>query len=132
MKAVILAGGLRTRISRKPTSVQPMIKIGDKPILWDILKIYSQHGINDFVICCGYKGYLIKVHRQLLSARTCQISLTKNRMEVHQRHAITGGRLKRIANYLTNDDVFLTYGDGVVDIDMAALVAFHHRLCSPL
>ncbi|MTV19116.1 MULTISPECIES: glucose-1-phosphate cytidylyltransferase [Bradyrhizobium] len=145
MKAVILAGGLGTGISeetdRRP---KPMIEIGGKPILWHILKIYSHHGINDFVICCGYKGYLIKeyVANYFLHVSDVTFDMTRNRMEVHQHHAepwkvtlvdtgettMTGGRLKRVANYLTDDDAFcLTYGDGVGDIDITALIAFHRR-----
>ncbi|NLS75363.1 glucose-1-phosphate cytidylyltransferase [Bradyrhizobium brasilense] len=144
MKAVILAGGLGTRISEEThLRPKPMIEIGGKPILWHILKIYSHYGINDFVICCGYKGYLIKEYfaNYFLHVSDVTFDMTNNGMDVHQHHAdpwkvtlvdtgettMTGGRLKRVANYLADDDAFcLTYGDGVGDIDIAALIAFHH------
>ncbi|MCC8964776.1 glucose-1-phosphate cytidylyltransferase [Bradyrhizobium sp. Pear76] len=143
MKAVILAGGLGSRISEEThLRPKPMIEIGGKPILWHILKIYSHYGINDFVICCGYKGYLIKeyIANYFLHVADVTVDMTNNRMEVHQHHAepwkvtlvdtgektMTGGRLKRVANYLTDEDAFcLTYGDGVGDIDITALIAFH-------
>lgn len=145
MKAVILAGGLGTRISEEThLKPKPMIEIGGRPILWHILKIYSHHGINDFIICCGYKGYLIKEYFQnyFLHMSDVTFDMTSNRMEVHQRHAepwkvtlvdtgentMTGGRLKRVASYLANDDAFcFTYGDGVGDIDITALISFHRR-----
>lgn len=143
MKAVILAGGLGTRISEE-TSVRPkpMIEIGGKPILWHILKTYSHHGINDFVICCGYKGYVIKEYfaNYFLHMSDVTFDMSKNTMEVHQRHAepwkvtlvdtgddsMTGGRIKRIANYVKDDEAFcLTYGDGLSDVNITELVAFH-------
>ncbi|TWB87307.1 glucose-1-phosphate cytidylyltransferase [Bradyrhizobium macuxiense] len=145
MKAVILAGGFGSRISEEThLRPKPMIEIGGKPILWHILKIYSHYGINDFVICCGYKGYLIKEYfaNYFLHVSDVTFDMTSNRMEVHQHHAepwkvtlvdtgentMTGGRLKRVANYLTDEDAFcLTYGDGVGDIDITALIAFHRR-----
>ncbi|MDE5458249.1 glucose-1-phosphate cytidylyltransferase [Bradyrhizobium sp. CSA112] len=145
MKAVILAGGLGSRISEEThLRPKPMIEIGGKPILWHILKIYSHYGINDFVICCGYKGYLIKeyIANYFLHVSDVTVDMTKNRMEVHQHHAepwkvtlvdtgektMTGGRLKRVANYLTDEDAFcLTYGDGVGDIDISKSIAFHRR-----
>ncbi|MBT1516416.1 MULTISPECIES: glucose-1-phosphate cytidylyltransferase [unclassified Bradyrhizobium] len=145
MKAVILAGGLGSRISEEThLRPKPMIEIGGKPILWHILKIYSHYGINDFVICCGYKGYLIKeyIANYFLHVSDVTVDMTKNRMQVHQHHAepwkvtlvdtgektMTGGRLKRVANYLTDEDAFcLTYGDGVGDIDISASIAFHRR-----
>ncbi|WGR97914.1 glucose-1-phosphate cytidylyltransferase [Bradyrhizobium sp. ISRA443] len=145
MKAVILAGGFGTRIFEEThLRPKPMIEIGGKPILWHILKIYSHHGINDFIICCGYKGYLIKAYfaNYFLQMSDVTFDMTSNRMEVHQRYAepwkvtlvdtgentMTGGRLKRVADYLTDDDAFcFTYGDGVGDIDITALIAFHRR-----
>lgn len=143
MKAVILAGGLGTRISEETsTRPKPMIEIGGKPILWHIMKSYSHHGINDFVICCGYKGYVIKEYfaNYFLHMSDVTIDMSKNSMEVHQRSAepwrvtlidtgeatMTGGRLKRVANYVKDEESFcLTYGDGVSDIDITALIAFH-------
>ncbi len=143
MKAVILAGGLGTRISEETsTRPKPMIEIGGKPILWHILKTYSHHGINDFVICCGYKGYVIKEYfaNYFLHMSDVTFDMSKNSMEVHQRHAepwrvtlvdtgedtMTGGRVKRIANYVKDDEAFcLTYGDGVGDVNITKLIAFH-------
>ena len=143
MKAVILAGGLGTRISEE-TAVRPkpMIEIGGKPILWHIMKIYSHHGINDFIICCGYKGYVIKEYfaNYFLHMSDVTFDLSKNSMEVHQRNAepwrvtlvdtgedtMTGGRLKRVADYIKDEESFcLTYGDGVGDVNITQLVAFH-------
>jgi len=143
MKAVILAGGLGTRISEE-TSVRPkpMVEIGGKPILWHIMKTYSAHGINEFVICCGYKGYVIKEYfaNYFLHMSDVTFDMEQNKMEVHQRYAepwkvtlvdtgdetMTGGRLKRVANYVKNEEVFcLTYGDGVGDINITELIAFH-------
>ncbi len=145
MKAVILAGGLGTRISEE-TSVRPkpMVEIGGKPILWHIMKIYSAHGINDFVICCGYKGYVIKEYfaNYFLHMSDVTFDMQHNKMEVHQRYAepwrvtlvdtgeetMTGGRLKRVADYVKDDEAFcFTYGDGVSDVDIAELIAFHKR-----
>jgi glucose-1-phosphate cytidylyltransferase len=143
LKAVILAGGLGTRISEEThLKPKPMIEIGGKPILWHILKLYSAHGVNDFVICCGYKGYVIKEYfaNYFLHMSDVTFDMSSNRMEVHQQKAepwrvtlvdtgddtLTGGRLKRVADYVKHDDAFcFTYGDGVSDIDISALVAFH-------
>ncbi len=143
MKAVILAGGLGTRISEE-TSIKPkpMIEIGGKPILWHILKMYSHHGINDFIICCGYKGYVIKEYfaNYFLHMSDITFDMADNRMIVHHQKAepwkvtmvdtgdetMTGGRLKRVANYVKNEELFcLTYGDGVSDVNITHLVAFH-------
>jgi len=143
MKAVILAGGLGTRISEEThLKPKPMIEIGGKPILWHILKMYSAHGVNDFVICCGYKGYVIKEYfaNYFLHMSDVTFDMTSNRMEVHQKNAepwkvtlvdtgdgtLTGGRLKRVEDYLKDDDAFcFTYGDGVSDVDITAEIAFH-------
>ncbi|TAN70541.1 MAG: glucose-1-phosphate cytidylyltransferase [Methylobacter sp.] len=143
MKAVILAGGLGTRISEEThLNPKPMIEIGGKPILWHILKMYSAHGVNDFVICCGYKGYLIKEYfaNYFLHMSDITFDMAHNRMEVHEQKAepwrvtlvdtgedtMTGGRLKRVAEYLKDEESFcFTYGDGVADVDIAASIAFH-------
>ena len=143
MKAVILAGGLGTRISEETdTKPKPMVEIGGKPILWHIMKIYSAHGVNDFVICCGYKGYQIKKYfaNYFLYMSDVTFDMGKNTMEVHQRSAepwrvtlvdtgeatMTGGRIKRVAEHIQGDDAFcLTYGDGVSDVNITALIAFH-------
>ena len=142
MKVVILAGGLGTRISEETsTRPKPMIEIGGKPILWHIMKTYSSHGIHDFVICCGYKGYVIKEYfaNYFLHMSDVTFDMESNKMEVHQRSAepwkvtlvdtgdetMTGGRIKRVANYIGNEDFCCTYGDGVGDIDITRLVAFH-------
>jgi glucose-1-phosphate cytidylyltransferase len=143
MKAVILAGGLGTRFSEE-TSVRPkpMIEIGGRPILWHIMKIYAAHGIHDFVICCGYKGYVIKEYfaNYFLHMSDVTFHMQENRMEVHQRRAepwkvtlvdtgdasMTGGRLLRVREHLKDEEAFcMTYGDGVGDVDITALVAFH-------
>lgn len=143
MKAVILAGGLGTRIAEE-TQVRPkpMIEIGGKPILWHIMKSYGAHGVKEFIICCGYKGYVIKEYFANYFLHTSDVSFTmeNNQMEVHQRFAepwrvtlvdtgeatMTGGRLKRIRNYLGSDDDFcFTYGDGLADIDIGAKIEFH-------
>jgi glucose-1-phosphate cytidylyltransferase len=141
MKAVILAGGLGTRISEESVSrPKPMIEVGGKPILWHIMKMYSSHEINDFVICCGYKGYLIKEYfaNYFLHMSDVTIDMTNNSIEVHDKKAEpwkvtlidtgestqTGGRLKRVADYL-DDDFCMTYGDGVGSVDISALVKFH-------
>ncbi|MDO9406413.1 MAG: glucose-1-phosphate cytidylyltransferase [Polaromonas sp.] len=143
MKAVILAGGLGTRISEEThLKPKPMVEVGGKPILWHILKMYSAHGVNDFVICCGYKGYVIKEYfaNYFLHMSDVTFDMSSNRMEVHQKNAepwkvtlvdtgddtLTGGRLKRVADYVKNEDAFcFTYGDGVSDIDIRASIAFH-------
>ncbi|WP_413193900.1 glucose-1-phosphate cytidylyltransferase [Pararobbsia alpina] len=142
MKAVILAGGLGTRISEE-TAVKPkpMVEIGGRPILWHIMKIYSAHGVNDFVICCGYKGYVIKEYfaNYFLHLSDVTFDMSQNTMEVHQRKAEpwrvtlvdtgdatqTGGRLKRVAPYLGSEDFCMTYGDGVGNIDITKTIAFH-------
>lgn len=143
MKAVILAGGLGTRISEETNiKPKPMIDIGGKPILWHIMKIYGAHGINDFIICCGYKGYLIKEYfaNYFLYMSDVTFDMSHNQMEVHQQYAepwrvtlvdtgeqtMTGGRLKRVREYVAEEDAFcFTYGDGVADIDISAELRFH-------
>jgi len=130
LKAVILAGGLGTRISEEThLKPKPMIEIGGKPILWHIMKSYSAHGINDFVICCGYKGYVIKEYfaNYFLHTSDVTFDIQNNSMEVHQRYAtMTGGRIKRVANYVKDDETFcLTYGDGVSDVNITELIKFH-------
>jgi glucose-1-phosphate cytidylyltransferase len=145
MKAVILAGGLGTRISEEThLKPKPMIEIGGKPILWHIMKMYSHHGIQDFVICCGYKGYLIKEYfaNYFLHMSDVTFDMSKNSMEVHQRNAepwrvtlvdtgddtMTGGRLKRVQSYLTQDSEFcFTYGDGVSNVNIRQLIEFHRK-----
>jgi glucose-1-phosphate cytidylyltransferase len=143
MKAVILAGGLGTRISEETSArPKPMVEIGGRPILWHILKTYSAHGINDFIICCGYKGYIIKEYfaNYFLHMSDVTFDMINNKMEVHQGNAepwkitlvdtgeetMTGGRLKRIAEYVKNEEAFcFTYGDGVSDVNITELIAFH-------
>jgi glucose-1-phosphate cytidylyltransferase len=143
MKAVILAGGLGTRLSEETsTRPKPMVEIGGKPILWHILKMYGHHGVSDFVICCGYKGYVIKEYfaNYFLHTSDVTFDMRSNRMEVHQKRAepwtvtlvdtgdesMTGGRLLRVADYVREEEAFcLTYGDGVSDIDITATLAFH-------
>jgi glucose-1-phosphate cytidylyltransferase len=143
MKAIILAGGLGTRISEETSSrPKPMVEIGGKPILWHIMKTYSAHGINDFIICCGYKGYVIKEYfaNYFLHMSDVTFDMEHNQMEVHQRYAepwkvtlvdtgeetMTGGRLKRVADYVKDEELFcLTYGDGVSDVNITELIAFH-------
>jgi glucose-1-phosphate cytidylyltransferase len=145
MKAVIFAGGLGTRISEEThLRPKPMIEIGGMPILWHIMKIYAHHGINDFIVCCGYKGYLIKEYfaNYFLHMSDVTFDLANNRMEVHQRKAepwrvtlvdtgadtMTGGRLKRVAAYIDEHEPFcLTYGDGVSNVNIKELVAFHRQ-----
>jgi len=143
MKAVILAGGLGTRISEEThLKPKPMIEIGGRSMLWHIMKSYSVHGVNDFVICCGYRGYLIKEYfaNYFLHMSDVTFDMSNNRMEVHQKKAepwrvtlvdtgeetMTGGRLKRVAGYLKDQQAFcFTYGDGVADVNIAASIAFH-------
>jgi glucose-1-phosphate cytidylyltransferase len=143
MKAVILAGGQGTRLSEETsTRPKPMVEIGGRPILWHILKIYSQHGINDFIICCGYKGYLIKEYfaNYFLHMSDVTFDLRANHMEVHQSvaepwhitlvdtgdNAGTGGRLRKVAAYLEGErDFCMTYGDGVSDLNISASIDFH-------
>lgn len=145
MKAVILAGGLGTRISEEShLKPKPMIEVGGRPILWHILKIYSSHGINDFVICCGYKGYIIKEYfaNYFLHMSDVTFDMQLNKMVVHHKKAEpwrvtlvdtgedtqTGGRLKRVARYIQDDEAFcFTYGDGVADVDISAEIAFHRQ-----
>lgn len=142
MKVVLLAGGLGTRISEE-TSVRPkpMVEIGGKPILWHIMKIYAAHGLTDFIVCCGYKGYLIKEYfaNYFLHMSDVTIDLGKNSIEVHQKKAEpwrvtlvdtgettqTGGRLRRVRDYI-DGDFCMTYGDGVGSIDVRELIKFHH------
>jgi glucose-1-phosphate cytidylyltransferase len=145
MKVVILAGGLGTRISEESNlKPKPMIEIGGKPILWHIMKMYSHHGLNDFVICCGYKGYVIKEYfsNYFLHMSDVTFDMTGNKMEIHRQQAepwrvtlvdtgensMTGGRIKRVAEHLEGEDAFcLTYGDGVSDVNIAELVNFHKK-----
>ncbi len=143
MKAVILAGGLGTRLSEETIiKPKPMVEIGGKPILWHIMKCYSAHGINEFVICCGYKGYVIKEYfaNYFLHTSDVTFDMQNNQMEVHNHHGepwkvtlvdtgdntLTGGRLKRVEQYVRNEEMFcFTYGDGVSDVDIGALIDFH-------
>ena len=144
MKAVILAGGLGTRISEEShLRPKPMIEIGGKPIIWHIMKIYSHYGINDFVICLGYKGYVIKEYfaNYFLHMSDVTFDMSENQMHIHNRHAepwrvtlvdtgentATGGRLKRVRDYVGDETFCLTYGDGVADVDLPALIDFHQR-----
>jgi glucose-1-phosphate cytidylyltransferase len=142
MKAVILAGGLGTRLSEE-TSVRPkpMVEVGGKPLLWHIMKIYSAHGINEFVVCLGYKGYMIKEYfaNYVLHVSDVTFDMRNNRMEVHQNSTEpwqvtlvdtgettqTGGRIKRIRNYISDEDFCCTYGDGVANVDITRLIEFH-------
>lgn len=144
MKAVILAGGLGTRISEEShLKPKPMIDIGGKPILWHIMKIYAHYGINDFIICLGYKGYVIKEYfaNYFLHMSDVTFDMTQNQMQVHHHHAepwrvtlidtgqdtATGGRLKRVRDYIGNETFCFTYGDGVSNVDIAALIKFHQK-----
>lgn len=144
MKAVILAGGLGTRISEETLfKPKPMIEIGGKPMLWHIMKIYSAHGIDEFIICCGHMGYVIKEYfaNYFLHMSNVTFDMKNNRMEVHQNHAepwkvtlvdtgedsMTGGRLKRVRSYLNGEDFCFTYGDGVSNVDVEATIAFHRE-----
>ncbi|MDO9141393.1 MAG: glucose-1-phosphate cytidylyltransferase [Methylobacter sp.] len=144
MKAIILAGGLGSRLSEE-TSIRPkpMIEIGGKPILWHIMKTYSAHGIHDFVICCGYKGYVIKEYfaNYFLHMSDVTFDMRHNKMEVHQQHAepwrvtlvdtgddtMTGGRIKRVADYVKGEDFCCTYGDGIGDVNITQLIEFHRK-----
>lgn len=142
MKAVILAGGRGTRLSEETIlRPKPMVEIGGKPILWHIMKIYSTYGINDFIVCCGYKGYMIKEYFANYYLHTSDITfdVANHNMEMHQNHSepwrvtlvdtgddtATGGRLKRVRPYLGEEDFCFTYGDGVSDVDIGELIAFH-------
>lgn len=145
MKAVILAGGLGTRISEEShLKPKPMIEVGGKPILWHIMKIYSSHGVNDFIVCLGYKGYIIKEYfsNYFLHMSNVTFDMRENKMEIHQKfvepwsvtlvdtgeHTMTGGRLKRVQNYIDGETFCLTYGDGVSDIDITNLVNHHKSM----
>jgi glucose-1-phosphate cytidylyltransferase len=143
MKAVILAGGLGTRLSEEThLKPKPMIEVGNRPIIWHIMKSYSTYGVNDFVICCGYRGYLIKEYfaNYMLHMSDVTFDLAKNEMQVHRHdaepwrvtlvdtgdHTMTGGRIKRIWNYICEDSEFcLTYGDGVSDLNITDLISMH-------
>lgn len=145
MKAVILAGGFGTRLSEESNlRPKPMVEIGGKPILWHIMKLYSAHGVNDFVVCCGYKGYMIKEYfaNYFLHMSDVTFDMSRNEMQVHEGHAepwrvtlvdtgedtLTGGRLKRVAAYIKDEDAFcLTYGDGLADVDITREIAFHRE-----
>ena len=144
MKAVILAGGLGTRISEETyLKPKPMVEIGGKPILWHIMKIYSHYGINEFIICLGYKGYIIKEYfaNYFLHMSDVTFDMSNNSMEVHQQHtepwkvtlvdtgseSMTGGRLKRVAPFLNNKPFCFTYGDGVSDVNLHKLIAHHNQ-----
>ena len=143
MKVVILAGGLGTRISEEThLKPKPMIEIGGRPILWHIMKIYSEHGVHDFIICCGYKGYLIKEYfaNYFLHMSDVTFDMKNNRVEVHHQkvepwrvtlidtgdNTLTGGRLKRVASYIQDEEAFcFTYGDGLADVNISEQVSFH-------
>ena len=144
MKVVILAGGLGSRLSEETDNrPKPMIEIGGKPILWHIMKIYSAHGLNDFIICCGYKGFMIKEYfaHYFLHMSDVTFDMQKNCMEVHHKkvepwkvtlvdtglNTQTGGRLKRVAEYLDDEEFCFTYGDGVSDVDITKLIEFHRN-----
>ncbi|MDK3157467.1 glucose-1-phosphate cytidylyltransferase [Kamptonema cortianum] len=144
MKAVILAGGYGTRISEEThLKPKPMVAIGGRPIIWHIMKIYSAYNINEFIICCGYKGYIIKEYfaNYFLHMSDVTFDMKSNRMEVHQKHAepwrvtlvdtgedsMTGGRLKRVQKYVDNETFCFTYGDGVSSVNIAELVKYHHQ-----
>lgn len=144
MKAVILAGGYGTRISEESTiKPKPMVEIGNKPILWHIMKVYSAYGLNDFIICCGYKGYMIKEYfaNYFLHMSDVTFDIKNNRLEVHENSAepwrvtvidtgdgtMTGGRLRRVKNYIGNETFCFTYGDGVGNIDIERLINFHYE-----
>lgn len=146
MKAVILAGGLGTRISEEThLKPKPMIEIGGRPILWHIMKLYSAHGINDFIVCCGYKGFLIKEYfaNYFLHTSDVTFDIVKNEMRVHRQQTteswqvtlvdtgddtLTGGRLKRVADHLKGESAFcFTYGDGLSDVNISGEIAFHHQ-----
>ena len=144
MKAVILAGGFGTRISEETTlRPKPMVEIGGKPLLWHIMKVYSAHGVNEFVICCGYKGYVIKEYfsNYFLHSSDVTFRMQDNSMSVHHNHAepwtvtlvdtgentMTGGRLKRVRDYVNDEEAFcFTYGDGISNVDITELIKFHN------
>ncbi len=144
MKVVILAGGYGTRLSEETgVKPKPMVEIGERPILWHIMKIYSTYGINDFIICCGYKGHVIKQYFASYFLYMCDVTfdLRNNRMEIHQNDVepwrvtlvdtgektMTGGRLKRVREYVGDETFCFTYGDGLSDVDIADLIAFHRQ-----
>jgi glucose-1-phosphate cytidylyltransferase len=144
VKAVLLAGGLGTRISEESVlKPKPMIEIGGKPILWHIMKMYAAHGVNDFIICCGYKGYVIKEYfaNYFIHNSDITFDVKNNKMEIHQNTAepwkvtvvdtgeetMTGGRLKRVAKYLGDEDFCFTYGDGVSDVNIRESIEFHRK-----
>lgn len=144
MKAVILAGGLGTRLSEETTvKPKPMVEIGGMPILWHIMKIYSHHGIDDFIICCGYKGHIIKEFfaNYLVKTASITVDMVNNTLEVHNRpsetwrvtladtgeNTLTGGRLKRVREFIGDETFCFTYGDGVSDVNISELVAFHQQ-----
>lgn len=144
MKVLILAGGLGTRLSEETTvKPKPMVEIGERPIIWHIMKIYSQYGFNDFIILCGYKGYVIKEYfaNYLMHRSDVTIDVASNSMTYHKNHAepwkitlvdtgqdtLTGGRIKRVRDYVGNEPFLLTYGDGVSDINIDELIAFHKK-----
>jgi glucose-1-phosphate cytidylyltransferase len=144
MKAVILAGGLGTRIAEESgVRPKPMIEVGGKPLLWHIMKMYSAHGVNDFVVCCGYKGYMVKEYfaNYFLHMSDVTFDMSTNEMRIHERFAepwrvtlvdtgeetMTGGRLKRVGQYLTDEHFCMTYGDGVSDVNISKLIEFHRH-----
>jgi glucose-1-phosphate cytidylyltransferase len=144
MKVVILAGGYGTRLSEETSAKpKPMVEIGEKPILWHIMKIYSAYGINDFIICCGYKGYVIKEYfaNYLFHQSDITFDFVKNKTSIHHNdtepwrvtlvdtgyNTATGGRLKRVRSYLGDEDFCFTYGDGVSDVNISQLVSFHKK-----
>ena len=144
MKVVILAGGLGTRLSEETdVKPKPMVEIGGRPILWHIMKIYSAHGINDVIVCCGYRGYVIKEYfaNYFLHMSDVTFDVANNRMEVHNKRAepwritlvdtgdetMTGGRLRRVREYLDGGTFCFTYGDGVGNVDISRLIAFHRE-----
>ncbi|MEM6333115.1 MAG: glucose-1-phosphate cytidylyltransferase [Planctomycetota bacterium] len=150
MKAVILAGGFGTRLSEETQiKPKPMVEVGEQPILWHILKIYGAHGVNEFVVCCGYKGDVIKDYFANYFARTSDVTfdMSKNEMQIERKHAepwkvtlidtgqdaMTGARIKRVRDYIGDETFCLTYGDGVSDVDITASIEFHKnsgRLCT--
>ncbi|WP_254565173.1 glucose-1-phosphate cytidylyltransferase [Oscillatoria sp. HE19RPO] len=144
MKAVILAGGYGTRLSEEThLKPKPMVEIGERPILWHIMKSYSAHGVNDFIICCGYKGYVIKEYfaNYFLHMSDVTFDMQSNQMEVHHKHTepwrvtlvdtgentLTGGRLRRVKDYVGNETFCFTYGDGVSDVDISKLINYHQK-----
>ena len=148
MKAVILAGGFGTRLSEETgVKPKPMVEIGDKPILWHIMKIYSAYGIRDFIICCGYKGYIIKEYFANYSLHSSNVTfdMRLNEMKIHQNfsedwritlvdtgyNTATGGRLKRVRSFIQDEDFCFTYGDGVSNVNISDLISFHRESRSP-